>query len=163
MVIDTGRSATLCGLSACRHLYEGLYKLDAEGNVVLGQAENVEVSDDELTYTFTLRDDITWSDGEPVTAGDFVYGWQYLKDCSADYSTLLDMVASAEATDDKTLVVTLNYACSYLPSVLAFPSAYPVRQDMWRNMVIPTRQIRRRLFTMEPLKLRSGLISSHSL
>ncbi len=129
MVIDTGRSATLCGLSACRHLYEGLYKLDAEGNVVLGQAENVEVSDDELTYTFTLRDDITWSDGEPVTAGDFVYGWQYLKDCSADYSTLLDMVASAEATDDKTLVVTLNYACSYLPSVLAFPSAYPVRQD----------------------------------
>ncbi len=129
MVIDTGRSGTLEGLSACRHLYEGLYKLDAEGNVVLGQASDVQVSDDEMTYTFTLRDDITWSDGQEVTAGDFIYGWQYLKDCSGDYSTLLDMISSAEATDDKTLVVTLAYPCSYLPSVLAFPSSYPVRQD----------------------------------
>ena len=130
MVVDTAKSGTLEGLSACRHLYEGLYKLDKNGDVVLGQASDVNVSDDGLTYTFTLRDDITWSDGQPVTAGDFVYGWQYLKDCAGDYSSLLDMVADAQATDDKTLVVTLANPCSYLPSVLAFPSAYPVRQDI---------------------------------
>ena len=130
MSINTARSATLEGLSASRHLYEGLYKLDQEGNVVLGQASDVQISEDGLTYTFTLRDDITWSDGAAVKAGDFVYGWQYLKDSAADYSGLLSMVSSSEAKDDKTLVVTLAYPCAYLPSVLAFPSAYPVRQDM---------------------------------
>ena len=44
MVLDTAKTATLEGLSACRHLYEGLYKLDQEGNVVLGQASDVQVS-----------------------------------------------------------------------------------------------------------------------
>lgn len=130
MVVNTATVGTLEGLSACRHLYEGLYKIDQSGTPVLGQAESVDVSDDGLTYTFTLRDDITWSDGQPVTAEDFVYGWQYLKDCASDYSDLLSMVSDAEATDDKTLVVTLSYPCAYLPSVLAFPSAYPVREDI---------------------------------
>ena len=130
MVLDTAKTATLEGLSACRHLYEGLYKLDQEGNVVLGQASDVQVSDDGMTYTFTLRDDITWSDGQPVTSADFIYGWQYLKDAASDYCDLLSMVASSEAPDDKTLVLTLAYPCAYLPSVLAFPSTYPVRKDM---------------------------------
>ena len=130
MIVDTARSATLEGLSACRHLFEGLYKLDENGQVALGQASDVQISDDGLTYTFTLRDDITWSDGQAVTAGDFIYGWQYLKDKASDYCDLLSMISETEATDDKTLVVTLAYPCAYLPSVLAFPSAYPVRQDM---------------------------------
>jgi len=130
MDINVASTAYLAGLSACRHLYEGLYKLDANGEVVLGQAKNVEVSADGLTYTFTLRDDITWSDGVAVTAKDFVYGWQYLKDTAKDYCELLSMMTGAEAKDDKTLVVTLAYPCSYLPSVLAFPSAYPVREDI---------------------------------
>ncbi len=129
MVLNTAKSGTLGGLSACRHLFEGLYKLDEKGEVVPGQAKDVKVSDDGLTYTFTLRDDITWSDGQPVKAADFVYGWKYLKDSAADYSTLLEMVADAQATDDKTLTVKLSYACSYLPAILAFPSTYPVRQD----------------------------------
>ena len=130
MVVNTGTVGTLEGLSACRHLYEGLYKIDATGKPVLGQAKDVKVSEDGLTYTFTLRDDITWSDGQPVKAGDFLYGWQYLKTCANDYSDLLSMVSDAKATDDKTLVVTLAYPCSYLPSILAFPSAYPVREDI---------------------------------
>lgn len=61
--------------SALRHLYEGLYKLDANGEVVLGQAASAEESDDKLTWTFTIRDDITWSDGQAVTAGDFVFAF----------------------------------------------------------------------------------------
>lgn len=130
MNVNTALSDTLEGLSACRHLYEGLYKLDNDGNVVLGQASDVKVSEDGLTYTFTLRDDIKWSDDVAVKAEDFVYGWQYLKDTAGSYSTLLSMISGAEAKDDKTLVVTLAFACSYLPSVLAFPSAYPVRKDI---------------------------------
>lgn len=130
MDLNVASSSTLASLSANRHLYEGLYKLDEKGEVVLGQAESVTISDDGLTYTFTLRDDITWSDGQPVKAGDFVYGWSYLKETAKDYSELLSMVTNAEAKDDKTLVVTLAYQCSYLPSVLAFPSSYPVREDI---------------------------------
>ena len=130
MNINTAKSGTLEGLSACRHLYEGLYKLDASGNLVLGQAKDEKVSDDGLTYTFTLRDDITWSDGVAVKAEDFIYGWQYLKDSAGDYSSLLSMISDAKAADDKTLVLTLSYPCAYLPSVLAFPSAYPVRKDI---------------------------------
>ena len=79
MQLNTATSGFLNGLSALRHLYDGLYKLDANGEVVLGQAASVEESDDKLTWTFTLRDDITWSDGQPVTAGDFVFAliiWQ---------------------------------------------------------------------------------------
>ena len=131
MQLNTATSGFLNGLSACRHLYEGLYKLDVNGEVVLGQAASVETSEDMMTWTFTLRDDITWSDGQPVTAGDFVYGFDNLAAQGGDYSTLIsDVVESYEATDDKTLVLHLSNPCGYLPSVLAFPSAYPVRKEM---------------------------------
>ncbi len=130
MVINTAKVGTLEGASACRHLYEGLYKLDKNGKIVLGQASDVKVSDDGLTYTFTIRKDTTWSDGIPVTAKDFVFGWKYLKDSAGDYSSLLSMINDAEASADNTLVVKLAYKCSYLPSVLSFPPSYPVRQDI---------------------------------
>lgn len=129
MDINISTTGTLEGLSACRHIYEGLYKLDKDGKIVLGQASDVQTSDDGLTYTFTLRDDITWSDGQPVKADDFIYGWQYLKESAGDYSSLLDVISDAKASDDKTIVVTLAYPCAYLPSLLSFPSAYPVRKD----------------------------------
>ena len=130
MVLNTALSSYLNGLSACRHVYEGLYKLDANGEVVLGQAASVEESDDKLTWTFTLRDDITWSDGQPVTAGDFVFAFDNLAAQGGDYCTLLsDVAESYEATDDKTLVIHLKQPCGYLPSILAFPSTYPARQD----------------------------------
>ncbi|MDR1800635.1 MAG: peptide ABC transporter substrate-binding protein [Lachnospiraceae bacterium] len=129
MDVNPQSSGTLLGLSACRHLYEGLYKLDKDGNISLAQAASAETSDDGLTWTFTLRDDITWSDGQAVTAEDFTYGWQYLVDFSGDYSSLLEMIKEAKAVDEKTIEVTLAYPCAYLPSVLAFPSAYPARKD----------------------------------
>lgn len=131
MVLNTALCGYLNGLSACRHLYEGLYKLDENGDVVLGQAASVEQSEDGLTWTFTLRDDITWSDGEPVKAADFVFGFDNLAESGGDYCTLVsDVVDSYEATDDKTLVINLKSACGYLPYILAFPSSYPVRQDI---------------------------------
>ena len=130
MQLNTATSGFLNGLSALRHLYEGLYKLDANGEIALGQAASVEQSDDNLTWTFTLRDDITWSDGQAVTANDFVFGFDNLAAQGGDYCTMIsDIVDSYEATDDKTLVLHLKHACAYLPSVLAFPSTYPARQD----------------------------------
>ena len=89
MQLNTATSGYLNGISALRHLYEGLYKLDANGEIVLGQAASAETSEDKLTWTFTLRDDITWSDGQPVTAGDFVFGFDNLAAQGGDYSTIL--------------------------------------------------------------------------
>jgi len=64
------------GSDIVRDLFEGLYNQDADGGIAPGVALSHTVSDDNLTYTFTLRDDAKWSDGKPVTAGDFVYAWQ---------------------------------------------------------------------------------------
>ncbi|HUM84814.1 MAG TPA: peptide ABC transporter substrate-binding protein [Lachnospiraceae bacterium] len=145
MVLDTSLVGTLEGLSACRHLYEGLFKIDSDGQVTNGQCKDYKMSDDGLTYTFTLRDDIKWSDGKDVTAGDFVNGWLRVIKSGEDYAGILDMVKGAEdirknsaddstlgavATDDKTLTVTLTQPCSYFKSVLAFPSTDPVRKDI---------------------------------
>ncbi len=130
MNLNTAVVGALNGLSACRHVYEGLYKLDADGNPVLGQAESVDISDDMMTWTFTLRDDINWSDGTPVVASDFTNGFKFLEDTADDYSMLLaDIAESYDAPDDKTVVLNLKFPCGYLPAVLAFPSCYPVRMD----------------------------------
>ena len=130
MQLNSATSGYLNGLSALRHLYEGLYKLDANGDVVLGQASDVQISDDQLTWTFTLRDDITWSDGQAVTANDFIFGFDNLAAQGGDYSTLLtDLGAAWEAPDEKTVVITLPNPVGFLPAILAFPSTYPARAD----------------------------------
>lgn len=131
MQVNTATSGYLLGLSVCRHLYEGLYKLDANGEAVLGQAASVDVSEDMKTWTFTLRDDINWSDGQAVTAEDFIFGFENLEAQGGDYSSILsDLAESYEAPDEKTVVINLKAPCGYLPAILAFPSTYPARKDM---------------------------------
>ena len=61
-----------------RLLYDGLLTHDNDGNIVAGLAESWEHSDDYLTWTFNLRKDAVWNDGQPVTAGDYVYSMQRL-------------------------------------------------------------------------------------
>jgi len=128
------------------HMYEGLtrYRQDLAG-VELAQAESVDVSEDGLTWTWHLRDDILWSDGQPVTAGDFVYSWQRLVSGSYDNSNFIDMVENAVeirsgekdaselgvvAEDDRTLVVSLKNTCTYFDQIVAAACCSPVRQDM---------------------------------
>ena len=130
MQLNSATSGYLNGLSALRHLYEGLYKLDETGTPVLGQASSVDISEDMMTYTFTLRDDITWSDGKSVTSADFIFGWDNLAAQGGDYSSLIsDICTSYEAPDEKTIVMHLAFPCAYVPAILAFPSTVPARQD----------------------------------
>ena len=57
--------------------YDGLYKLDKDGNVTPNLATELpQVSEDGLTYTITIKDGLTWSDGSPLTAEDFVWSWK---------------------------------------------------------------------------------------
>lgn len=154
MTIDPALNTAVDGAIMANHLFEGLTKWvdDGEGNAMTapGQAESWEktVNDDgTVTYTFTLRDGIKWSDGQDVTAGDFEYSWKRLAspETAADYCYMIDMVKGYDevstgeadpdtlavtALDDKTLEITLTYDCPYFENIMAFPATYPVRQDM---------------------------------
>ena len=117
-------------------------------DVVPGQAASYTVSEDQTVYTFTLRDDIFWSDGQPVTANDFVYSWRRLVNpaTAADYGYFLDNIVlnaaaiqagemepselGVKAIDDKTLEVTLESPCAYFLSMCAFPTLMPLREDV---------------------------------
>ena len=158
--IDPGLISSVHGSTYTQHQFENLmkYQMVAENpaddvnmqntEVVLGQAASYEVSDDLCVYTFTLRDDIFWSDGEPVKAGDFVFSWQRLVDpaTASDYGYFLDNIVlnaaaiqagekdkselGIKAIDDKTLEITLEAPCAYFLEMCAFASLVPLRQDV---------------------------------
>ena len=140
--IDPALNSAVDGATMLVHLFEGLYKLDETGTPVPAQADSVAISDDMLTYTFTLRDDILWSDGEPVTAGDFEYAWKRAADpaTAADYGYMFDVIdgfaydesidMAVTAVDDMTLEVKLTAPCNYFLELVAFPTYFPVRQDI---------------------------------
>lgn len=149
--IDPALNSAVDGAIMINHMFEGLMRWsnDGEGNAVLseGQAESYDVNEDGTVYTFHLRDDIKWSDGEPVTAQDFVYSWQRLVTpaTAADYNYMIDMVVNANeimageadpstlgivALDESTVEVTLHTPTPYFLEICAFPAAFPVRQDM---------------------------------
>ena len=129
------------------HTFEGLMKLDKDGKVVPGMAKEYKVSEDYLTYTFTLRDDIKWSNGDPVTAQDFEFSWKRALDpeLAADYAFQIYYVKGAEAyntgegkledvmvkaLDDKTLEVTLEAPVGYFLELTAFYTYYPVNKKV---------------------------------
>ncbi len=132
------------GSEVVRDLFEGLYNQDSEGNIVPGVALSHTVSDDNMTYTFTLRQDAMWSDGQPVTAGDFVYAWQRAVDPElaspyAWYMELMSIENGAEiiagekpitdlgvsAIDDHTLVVQLSQPLPYFDKMVSHATTFP--------------------------------------
>ena len=137
--IDPALNSAVDGATLIIHAFEGLYTLDDQGTPIPGQAESVDISDDGLTYTFHLRDGLKWSDGQPLTASDFVYSWNRAisPDTAADYAYMFEAIKGFDegkldvtAKDDKTLVVTLNSKTPYFLELTAFPTFSPVRQDI---------------------------------
>jgi ABC-type transport system substrate-binding protein/class 3 adenylate cyclase len=108
-----------------QHLFRGLLIVDRDLNVMPSLAENFRVSSDGTTYLFQLHDDARWSDGEPLTAHDFVYTWEHVRGLSASTALLFADMAEANALDDHTLEVVLREPRNYFPYVLASTSAYP--------------------------------------
>lgn len=156
--LDPAYTTAQGGETILYHLYENLMRWedDGSGYAVLapGQAESYTLETDyagNATYTFTLRQDIFWSDGEPVTALDFVNAWQRLADPAAasPHSVLLQKVAGYDAVqkdgnasllavsapDDTTFVVTLNGSCAwFLDEVCAGAYTMPVRTDLMKSV-----------------------------
>ncbi len=142
--IDPALNSAVDGGNMLLHSFECLLALDENGQLVPGQAESWETSEDGLTWTFHLRDGLKWSDGSDLTANDFVYSWKRVCDpmVAAPYAeTVLSMVEGYDkaiegdldalqvaAQDDNTLVVTLNAPCSYFGSLAAFATLSPVQE-----------------------------------
>ncbi|MFP3359244.1 ABC transporter substrate-binding protein, partial [Planococcus sp. SIMBA_143] len=127
-------------------VFEGLTRLDPEGNPEPAMAENIDVSEDGLTYTYTLRD-AQWENGDPVTADDFEYAWKWALDPenASDYAYQLYYIEGAEAyntgegsADDvavtavheKTLEVNLVNPTPYFDELTAFYTYYPVNSQV---------------------------------
>jgi oligopeptide transport system substrate-binding protein len=143
--IDPANNEAVDGATLLVHGFEGLMKLDAEGIPQPGMASAYTVSDDLMTYTFTLRDGIKWNDGQPITAEQFIYSWQRAvsPDTAAPYGYMFDVIQgyeaaaggdlaalAAKAVDDKTIEVKLNAPTPYFLELCAFPTYSPVRQDI---------------------------------
>lgn len=113
-----------------RDLYEGLVAEGPDGTLGPGAAESWAVSDDGLTWTFAIRDDARWSNGDPVTAGDFAWSLERAVDpgTGAFYSQMLSVIDSARAAGPRTLVLELSGPTPYLPGLLAQPIAFPVHR-----------------------------------
>ncbi|MCL2046870.1 MAG: peptide ABC transporter substrate-binding protein [Oscillospiraceae bacterium] len=137
--IDPALNSSVDGATMIIHGFEGLYSLDKFGSPIPGQAASVEISDDGLTYTFHLRSDLKWSDGSPLTADDFVYSWARAidPDVAADYEYMFESIKgydegelAVEAIDENTLVVELIARTPYFLELTAFPTYYPVKEDV---------------------------------
>ncbi len=127
------------------HLYRGLLTVDRELNVLPAMADNFRVSSDGLTYLFRIRENMQWSDGRPVTADDFAFGWTRMREVGVSTAFLLEDVDSAVALDARTLEVRVVEPRSYFPYILASAWSLPwprhvceAHGDDWRkpeNMV----------------------------
>ena len=126
-------------------VFEPLLLINENNEVVGGQAESWEASEDGLTWTFTMRDGLKWSDGTDLTAKDFEYSFKRMAnpDTAAPYAeTCLGMIdgfdaaqagdtdaLNVKASDDgKTLTIVLSYPCSYFDKMAAFAAMSPVQQ-----------------------------------
>lgn len=131
---------TVEGIQLLHHLFRGLLTVDRELNVLPAMADNFRVSGDGLTYLFRLREGMRWSDGVPVTADDFAYGWQRVKEEETVAAFLFDDIDEAQALDDRTLELRLREPRSYFPYILALPYSFPWPRhrceelgDAWRD------------------------------
>nr|WP_285846656.1 peptide ABC transporter substrate-binding protein [Priestia koreensis] len=126
-----------------RQTFEGLTRIGKEGKPENAMASDVKISDDSTVYTFTIRDDAKWSNGDPVTANDFIYAWKWALEPKneSQYAYQLYYVKNAQAinegkmkaddlgvkaVDDKTLEVTLEGPTPYFLELTAFYTYLPV-------------------------------------
>lgn len=131
--LDPALNSSVDGACLAVNSFGGLYTYDANNQLVPNFAEKCEESEDGLTYVFTMRDGLKWSDGTPLTAKDFEYSWTraVATETASDYAYMYDSgnIASWKASDDgKTFTVTLASPSPYFFDLCAFPTFYAVNQ-----------------------------------
>mgnify|MGYP002130250722 CR=1 FL=1 len=143
--LDPSLNSAVDGANTIITIFEPLLIINENNEVIGGQAESWEESEDGLTWTFTMRDGLKWSDGTDLTAKDFEYTFKRMvnPDTAAPYAeTCLGMIdgfdaaqagdtdaLNVKASDDgKTLTIVLSYPCSYFDKMAAFAAMSPVQQ-----------------------------------
>ncbi len=146
--IDPGLVEDVAGAAIVRDLFEGLMNQAPDGSLVPGVATGYTVSDDKMTYTFTLRDNAKWSNGEAVTAGDFVYAWRRASspELASPYAWYIELMSikngaaviagekpleelGVSAPDDHTFVVQLSQPLPYFAQMTTHGTTFPVLQS----------------------------------
>ena len=143
--LDPSLNSAVDGANTIITIFEPLLIINENNEVIGGQAESWEESEDGLTWTFTMRDGLKWSDGTDLNAKDFEYSFKRMvnPDTAAPYAeTCLGMIdgfdaaqagdadaLNVKASDDgKTLTIVLSYPCSYFDKMAAFATMSPVQQ-----------------------------------
>jgi oligopeptide transport system substrate-binding protein len=145
---DLSLATDTISFTALNNVYEGIYRLNLDNKPEpAGAAEKAEVSSDGITYKVKLNEKSKWSDGKPVKAEDYVYGWQRTVDpaTASEYAYLYESVKNGaditagkkdkselgiKAVGDYELEITLEKATPYFDYLLAFPSFFPQRKDI---------------------------------
>ncbi|MCL4250963.1 MAG: ABC transporter substrate-binding protein [Anaerolineae bacterium] len=124
ITLDPGRAFETTNLTIHHATYETLLEIHPDDltTIVPGLAESYTISDDGLTYTFTLNPAAVFASGNPVTAEDVVFSWMRLKNIKGNPSFYADQIASVEATDAHTVTVTLTEAFPAFATVVTAPA-----------------------------------------
>lgn len=144
---DPQLAEDVSGGEIIRDLWEGLMNQDADGNLEPGVATGYTVSDDKLVYTFNLRDNAKWSNGDPVTANDFVYAWRRAADpaTASEYAWFMELMSiqnaseilagemapdtlGVRAVDDLTFEVTITQPLPYFAQMTTHFTTFPTHQ-----------------------------------
>ena len=144
--IDPALNSAVDGATLTAHLFQGLAKWAKEDGKLVIKADAVEEltapvenADGSVTYTYTLREGLKWSDGQDVKASDYEFAWKRAASSAlgADYGYMFEVVAgypdNLEVTSDdaaRTITVTLPVDLPYWNELMAFPAFFPVRQDV---------------------------------
>lgn len=151
MSLDTNLATDGESFEVIADCIDGLMQMDADGAAIPAIAESYDLSEDGKTYTFHLRD-AKWQNGDPVTANDFVFAWRRICQEAGEYAYLFDTsvgcVKNADAIiyegadpttlgvsapDDKTFVVELEVPVSFFPSLMYFPTFYPINEAFYNS------------------------------
>jgi len=152
MSLDTNLATDGDSFEVIADCIDGLMQMDKDGAAVPAIAESYDLSEDGLTYTFHLRD-AKWNNGTAVTANDFVFAWRRIAKEAGEYAYMLDEIGNIKgaaeiisgsesdlttlgvnAADDKTLVVELNVPVSFFPSLMYFPTFYPINEEFYNSL-----------------------------
>ena len=149
--LDAAQATDLASFEIISNCVDGLLQLDANSKAVPAIAESYDVSADGKTYTFHLRD-AKWSNGEPVTAQDFVFAWRRQCELAEEYSYMLGSTVACiknadqiikggnpetlgvSAPDAKTLVVELDAPVNFFPELMSFPVFFPINEKFYKSL-----------------------------
>ena len=153
--LDTAQAPDVVSFEVIADCIDGLMQLDSSGKPIPAIAESFDVSEDGKTYTFHLRD-AKWANGDDVTADDFIFAWRRHCQKAEEYAYIFgstvacvknadSVIKGADPTtlgvsapDAKTLVVELEAPVPFFPSLMSFPTFYPINEKFYNSLAAGT-------------------------